>query len=167
MKRYIVISNKDKNVVKMINQTEKGFDLVIISDEFLSKIMNLINTYKDRNDEINIYWQMKFKENNYILYKNCTFSEPMENYKKPIIKKSYFNWGGYDWSPENDDNKPKLCGKKINVKCSGVDFFSESNNYRLGKGQKVPMSKRTFNDAFILNRTMKISQLNLKSEENE
>jgi hypothetical protein len=101
MKRYLKFYDKDKQFVKMSNQSEKGFDLIILSDDILKQIIETINNCEENGDTLNVVWQMKFKLKNLVLYKDCTFSAPIDN----IYKK-------------RGDITPKSYGKKIKVKCT-------------------------------------------------
>ena len=142
MKRFLKFYQADKQFVKMINSTEKGFELVINSDSYLKKLLQEINDCEKQNDGINVVWQMKFKKENFILYKNCIFSEPMDN--------SYIKMGQLQKS------------KKLKVTCSEISFYSESAMY---KDRQVKKAKEKYKDAMLLNRMLKIDQLELKNEE--
>lgn len=143
MKQFLKIRRTDKKYIKMINQTEKGFELVITSDSVLNEIIEKINSYKINNDSVDIVWQMKFKHENYITYKNCVFSEPEIN---------FFNSKG---------KEPVILGKKIKVACSGVQYYSNSHVY---KNSKVKKSSHQYKDGNLLDRMLKVCQLNNKSE---
>jgi hypothetical protein len=138
MKRFINFYQKDRQFIKMINQSNKGFELIFIDNKTFKNFLELINKYENNNDEIYIIWQMKFKLKNYILYNKCTFSEPIDNYFKD-----------------------KLCGKKIEVKCSESSINTDSDIYKNTINRKT---KEKYNDAILLHRMLKINQLNLKSE---
>ena len=144
MKQFLRINRADKKYVKMINQTETGFELVITSDSVLDNFIKKINSYKENNDDVDIVWQMKFKHDNYITYKNCVFSEPEINY--------FSKRQGID---------TVILGKKIKVSCSGVQYYSDSFIY---KNRIVKKSKHTYKDAHLLERLLKISELNSKVE---
>lgn len=146
MEGFITINSGNKKFVKMINQTNNGFELVILSENYLSEILNLINTYKEKGYNISLLWTMKFKPNNYILYKKCKFSTPEDN---------HYSFLG---------DPKKIIGKRIKVKCSDNEFYSTSFLY---KNEKIMKSYKTYRDPLTLVRRMKISQLNLKSQENE
>lgn len=142
MKHFLRIKRADKKNIKMINQTESGFCLVITSDNVLNDILNKINSYNN-NDEIDIVWQMKFKNDNYIIYKKCIFSNPEIN---------YFTQRG---------KMPVVLGKRIKVSCSGVQYYSNSFAY---KNHNVKNTKHIYKDAHLLERMLKISELNSKEE---
>lgn len=144
MKKFIRFNKKEKQFIKMINQSERGFELIILSETYIQHLLQLINDCEENGDNIDIVWQMKFKPGNYILYKNCIFSTPQDNY--------YSNYGGI----------PKLFGKKIKVKCSSTDFYTDSYIY---KDQKVKKSRSKYKDGLLLGRMFKISELNIKSIE--
>jgi len=106
MKRFLKIYKKDKENIKIINQTESGFELAFLSNDILLEFLEVINTCEEQNDNLYLVWQMKFKPSNYILYKNCTFSTPMEN--------------------RHPEHTKKILGKKLQVKCDSVSFYSDS-----------------------------------------
>ena len=100
---------------------------------------------------------MKFKRENFVVYKNCIFSEPEDNsYEKP--RRDYRSW-------QNSTKTETLKGKKIKVKCSNVSYFSYSNMY---KNRLVhPKGKETYKDSKLLDRMLKIGEINYKSHEYE
>ena len=173
MKRFLRINIRDKQFVKMINQSSKGFELVILDPKLLEEINNTLTSCKEKGDDIDVVWQMKFKRDNFVVYKNCIFSEPVDNFFKETPRK-------YTWfSPPNsskETNEPKLCGKKFKVKCSGVSYFSNSSQYknRLVHLPTYPAAKLSENemkykykDGKLLDRMLKIGELNYKSSEYE
>ena len=133
----------------MINQSEKGFELVILSDKHIKEFLEVMNDCDENSDEINIVWQMKFKNENFILYHKCKVSDPMNNYN-PFAK-----------TPEE---KATPYGKKFKVTCESTSYYSTSRMY---KNQKVRMSKTKYKDGALLERMLKISQLNVKSNQYE
>jgi len=147
MKRFITFNKKDKRFIKMINQTEKGFELVILSDSVIKELLETINNCEEKNDEIYIVWQMKFKQTNFILYKKCTFSSPIDNFNS---------------SKRTMEEKTTLCGKKIKVSCSGNSFYTNSYMY---KNKEVKKTKVRYQDSNALIRMLKISELNVKCDE--
>jgi len=143
MKRIITISQKDKDEFKMINQSEKGFELIIRTKSKLNELLNIINSTDD--SDIYINWQQKFKKENYTLYKKCIFSEPIDNF---FI------------SPRS---KEKIAfGKKIKITCSGISYYT-SNKLYINK--QVKYSTHSYKDEKMLVRLLKISEL--KNIENE
>lgn len=147
MKKFIEITKKEKDNFKMINQSENGFDLVITSDNALKYIQTLINLANKQNDQICIVWQMKFKLQNHIVYKDCVFSSPVDNYFMDPYKKV----------------RVRL-GKKISVKCSGKSYYSSSFMY---KNRKVNKTNQIYKDSTLLERILKIGELDKKSKEYE
>lgn len=158
MKRFLKFYQKDKLYIKMINQSEKGFELVIInSDALLNELLEIINTCEERDDEISIVWQMKHKNNNFIVYKDCHFSAPMDNFAPTTTNRYLHDGKGF-----NKSNEPVPLGKKIKVTCNGTSFYSDSIFY---KDRTIKKSKDKYKDATLLTRMLKISELNLKSNE--
>ena len=150
MKRFLTFYQKDKQNIKMINQTDKGFELVFTSDDLLKNFLEKINTSEEQKDNISIVWQMKFKKQNFIVYKNCVFSAPMDNYR-PVF--NYYT---------NTKIETVLSGKKIKVVCSGTSYYSDSFLY---KDRMVKKTKSKYKDASLLTRMIKISELNFKSQD--
>jgi hypothetical protein len=157
MKKIVKFEDKDKQYVKMINQKDSGFELVFLSDIVLNHLLKEIKNYDASGYETCIIWQMKFKEDNYIVYNNCKFSEPEDNYF------TKFNnwWGGYI------DKTPKLCGKKIKVTCKNSTYYTSSPLYRDKPIIPNPFMKcsRKYKDRKLLERSMKLNDINIKSKE--
>jgi len=143
MKKFLRFYNKDKENIKMDKQTEKGFDLIILDDDMAKQFSELSHVHE--NDDVHIIWQMKHKQNNYVLYKNCKFSDPTDNF----FGKSTGLF-----------NKNKSLGKKFRVTCNGTNFYSSSNNAK----NIVNKSKTKYKDFTLLDRMLKIEELNLLNE---
>jgi len=158
MKRFIKFYQKDKQNIKMINQSEKGFELVILSDALLETLLETINNCEEKGDDIDIVWQMKHKAQNYIVYKNCVFSAPMDNIA-PKTNNGILQRRGFSSMTED-----KMLGKKIKVTCSGTSYYSESY---LFKNRTIKKTKNTYKDAMLLERMLKIGELNYISKEEE
>ena len=158
MKKFLKFYSKDKKFIKMVNQKSTGFELVILSDELLNDILNFINTCEENDDTVGIIWQMKFKNKNFIHYKKCTFSAPIIN---------YFTKRG--------EKESKPYGKKIKISCSDSGFYSEDDNYKdnivHNPSRYKYMSKKVggpkYKDGKLLNRMLKINNLDIKSEESK
>jgi len=148
MKRFIKFYHKDKENIKMINQSDKGFELVILSNSLLNGLLESINECEEKGHEVDIVWQMKHKTQNYIVYKDCTFSAPMDN----IITSAVIL---------NRLRKNILTGKKIKVTCSGTSYYSDSFIY---KNRAIKKTKNTYKDAMLLERMIKLGELNYISE---
>ena len=146
MKKFIEIPKREKIHFKMINQSEKGFELVITSDNALSNLQRLIKSSHEQKDNVYIVWQMKFKPDNYIVYKDCVFSEPVDN---------YFT---------NAKKVKVILGKKISVKCSGKTYYSNSYMY---KNRRVNKTNDIYKDSILLERMLKIGELDIKNREYE
>jgi hypothetical protein len=157
MKRFIKFYQKDKNIVKMINQSEKGFELIILSDEFLKKLLESINECREE-DTIDIIWQMKYKLENFIHYRNCTFSEPIDNLAPKT--NNFFLLRQKGFSPMNED---KLMGKRIKVSCNNVSFYTSSEHF---KNKPIKKTLNIYKDSILLKRMLKIGEINLKETKN-
>ena len=76
MKNFLIFFNNDKDNVKMINRTDKNFELIIDDNIVLKQVIEKIN---NKTGKIDVVWQMKHKLSNIMLFKNCIFSEPIDN----------------------------------------------------------------------------------------
>jgi hypothetical protein len=133
--QFIKFYHSDKQFVKMINSIGNGFELVV-SDVVLKELLEKISKCEENNEKIYIVWQMKFKKTNFILYKNCVFSTPINNSYKTrdgILKES----------------------KKIKVTYSSRDFYSESLNTNMF----VKKTKEKYKDPLLLRRMLKINEI--------
>jgi len=148
MKRFIKINHVDKENIKMINQTETGFDLAILSDDVLKKLLETINFYEEKGDDIYIVWQMKHKFKNFVVYKNCKFSSPTDNFFNRKGSNPFYR-------------KPILFGKRISIKCEGNSIYGNSYSSFVSFG-----SKQKFKDGKLLERMLKIGNLDLFSDKN-
>lgn len=144
MKRFIKINNKDKVKIKMLNQTEKSFELVILDENLLKEYLEFINNCESKGDEIYVVWQMKWKDENHTVYKNCKFSHPMENLFKNEKDRYYKN------------SVPKPFGKKLKVTCDSAILYSNSVAYKNGNPRN---SRNKYKDGKLLERLLKIGEL--------
>ena len=159
MKRFIKFYQKDKQYVKMVNQSEKGFELIILSEEFLKNFLESINDCEEKGDEIDIVWQMKYKIENFIHYRNCTFSAPMDNFAPKTNNLFLLRKGTF--SPMNED---KLLGRKIRVTCDNVSFYTDSELFK-NRSLNKKIKNTFYKDSIMLKRMLKIGEINLKSQE--
>lgn len=157
--KFLKFNKEDKKFVKMINSKHYSFELVI-SEERLHDILEQIEQYKNKNEDINIAWQMKFKNENFIHYKNCIFSDPIEF---EIPKNTYFKQNN---RLVNSNNLKNLKFKKIKVSFSSMDYYSNSIKYKnkvagnIIMRLKEPRNQIRYKDGVLLERVMKISNLN-------
>lgn len=157
--KFLKFNEEDKRFVKMINSKHYSFEL-IISEEILHDILEQIEQYKNKNEDINISWQMKFKNENFIHYKNCIFSEPIDF---EIPKNTYFKQNN---RLVNSNNLKNLKFKKIKVSFSSMDYYTNSIKYKnkiVGNiTMRLKQSKNLsrYKDGILLERVMKISNLN-------
>jgi len=170
MKRFLTFNTKEKKFIKMAKQSDKGFYLVALTDNLIKKLMETKRICEENNDELYIVWQMKFKPQNYILYRTCKLSDPVDDiYKQPVSV-------GYQMKTEI------VQGKKFKVTCSGSSFYSKDESFvnvpvlnptqsRYSKYYRKPSNTnadgKKYNDIFLLDRMLKLGQLSLKSEDNE
>ena len=157
MLKFIKFYNKDKVNVKMINQSDKGFELVILDDNLLNEVLKTINSCKEQ-DELCVFWQIKFNCENFIVYKNCTFSTPMDNIYTAYQQQTRFSL------PRKNEQINQSYGKKIKVTCSGKDFYTNSIFF---KNKNVKLSNEKFKDGKCLSRIIKLSELDSKSKNHE
>jgi len=146
MKRFITISQNEKDFFKMINQTESGFDLIATTDHAMESLLKNIN-FNNQDDEIYIAWQQKFRTENYSLYRKCIFSKPENNFFKSP--------GLYSIN--------KKCGMKMHVSCSGISYFTSNKTFI---NKNVRYSTHTYKDSKLLTRMLKIGELNSTEYEN-
>lgn len=160
--KFLKFNKEDKKFVKMINSKHYSFELVL-PEELLHDILKQIEQYKNKNEDINISWQMKFKNENFIHYKNCIFYEPVD-YEIP--KNTYFKQNNRLVNFNNLDNYSILKFKKIKVSFSSMDYYSNSIKYKnkiVGNiTMRLKQSKNLsrYKDGILLERVMKISNLN-------
>lgn len=134
MTKLIKIFKVDKENIKMINQKETGFSLVIHGDGKLRQILEEINSYEENGDDISIVWQMKHKHDSFTVYRKCKFSAPTDNFfAKPF------------------DRKPKPFGKRIDVECGGSTIYTNGHPSTI-HGAKPKSGK-------LLERMLKIDEL--------
>jgi hypothetical protein len=133
MIEFIKIYNKDKRYVKMINSTNNGFILAFLSSDVLEEFKILLENSNKNNREIYLIWNMKFKKDNFILYKNCKFDFNSVLLDNSIDVYSY-----------------------VKVTCSDTSFYKEKlkNNYKT-------KTNIVYKDINLLNRLIKINELNL------
>jgi hypothetical protein len=149
MKRFLKFYQKDKNVIKMIGQSEKGFELIILSDDKVKEMLELLHKCEERGDELSIVWQCKFKTHNFIMYRNCVFSAPMDNIN-PRAKANEYQ------------------GKKFKITCESADYYTENiNNQNSTRSQsfgwRSNANQKKYKDATLMIRMLKISELNFIS----
>lgn len=154
MKKFLKIYNKDRHIFKMINPSEKGFELIILDDTLFKEYLKILNFHGDNG--VNVLMQMKFKEHSYALYKNCKFSDPMDNFYAEPIKEANNSFFGLPYKIKTSTDL-KLLGKKFKVTCDSVEYYSRSI-------KKPAVAKNKFKDFLLLERMLKIDELNSKSE---
>jgi len=140
MKKFIKIFFKDKRTFKMINQTNNSFDLIVL-DDFYSFI-NKLKSFDD--DQIYVIWQMKFKRDSFMIFTDCVFNEPIDNLNTL------------------DKRNPFIQGKRFHVTCRSVQYYSD-----FYENKNVPFTKSKFKPKKLIDRLLKISELNQISEETE
>lgn len=173
MKRFLTFNTAEKKVIKMTNQSDKGFDLIALTNELIKKIIETKNLCEANGDELYIVWQMKFKTKNYILYRNCKLSDPIDNsYKQPASD-------GWNRSNRLFTESETVRGKKFTVNCKGSSFYSRDEAFinapvlnpnqtrysrYYNKQKNTNLNEKKYNDIFLLDRMLKLGQLSLKSE---
>lgn len=149
MRRFIKFYQKDKPYFKMINQSEKGFELIILSNTKVKEMLELLHTCEERGDDISIVWQMKFKQDNFVMYKNCVFSAPMDNVN-PFAK-------------SEEDN-----GKRFKVTCEDTTYYTDVDQFKNRNVNRINKSmEKKYKDATLMLRMLKISELNFRCLEEE
>ena len=120
----------------MINRTDESFELVITDDIVLKQIIEKIN---NKTGKIDVVWQMKHKSNNIMLFKNCIFSEPIDNF----------------W------NEIKF-GKKIKVTFDSIKYYSDSPLYI---DKNIPKSDSKYKNSLQLMRLIKLYNIKLSKND--
>lgn len=140
MRKYLGFQKIDKVFIKMLNPTDVGFDLIVLNDEYLSKILNFFEYY---GEELAIVWEPKFTKDTFIVYYDCAIVCVTDNYY-------------------GKNEEPKLCGKKLHITSSSKEYFTNNINI---KGRKVRNTKNIFKDGSKIIKMMKISELDYKSDQ--
>ena len=141
MKYFLKILREQKFDVKMNNQTDKGFDLIILTDEPYNRIMNKLNYCYKRGVEVNIAWEFKNKRNYFKLYKDVKMLSIDENF---------------------NPRRNKVEGMVIRFSCDNVEYFSPSDVF---VGRNVPLTNKKYKSTNQLLRALKLS--NIKFDVNE
>ena len=135
MKKFIRVFAKDKQTIKMINQTNAGFDLIILDLKDFEIFKKRLESYTDE-DQISIVWQMKHKRDTFTMYVDCSFGVAEDNMNSTL-------------------KVPAIQGKRLHVTCKAVQYYSErQENY------KVPFTKEKYKSKKLLDRMLKIAELN-------
>lgn len=77
MSAFIQISSSQKGFVKMNNQSENGFHLIIMNESFFNDIQNDLNRLYNLGD-VHLAWELK-NQRGYKVYKNVKLLEIKEN----------------------------------------------------------------------------------------
>lgn len=145
MRRYLGFQKIDKEFIKMLNPTDVGFDLIVLNDEYLTKILKFVEYY---GKELSIVWETKFNKETFVVFYECSISSIEDNY----YAKNYYG----------KNEEPKLCGKKLHITASSKEYFTNNINLR---GRKVRNTKNIFKDGSKIIKLLKLSELDYKSEE--
>jgi hypothetical protein len=137
MTHFLNILNRDKDDIKMNNQTDSGFDLIFLTEKSYGKFTNILNYLEKRNKNINLAWEFKSSDNCFKLYKNLIIKEIKENFN-PF--------------------KKKLEGHVVSFSCNDISYYS---NKESEIGANVPKTTEKYKDTKILFRALKISNLSL------
>lgn len=140
MRRYLGFQKIDKEFIKMLNPTDVGFDLIVLNDEYLTKILKFVEYY---GKELSIVWETKFNKETFVVFYECSISGIEDNYY-------------------GKNEEPKLCGKKLHITSSSKEYFTNNRNLI---GRKVRNTKNIFKDGSKIIKLLKLSELDYKSEE--
>jgi hypothetical protein len=140
MRRYLGFQKIDKEFIKMLNPTDVGFDLIVLNDEYLTKILKFVEYY---SKELSIVWETKFNKETFVVFYECSISSIEDNYY-------------------GKNEEPKLCGKKLHITSSSKEYFTNNRNLI---GRKVRNTKNIFKDGSKIIKLLKLSELDYKSEE--
>jgi len=135
--RYFLKILKDQKVdIKMNNQTDSGFDLILLTDKTYNQIINKLNYCYKKDIGVNIAWEFKVQRNCFKVYKDVEIKEVKENIN-PF--------------------KNKAQGMIITFSCEGVDYYSEKE---FDIGRIAPKTSIKYKDSNILLRALKLSNIN-------
>ena len=135
MKKFIKIFKQDKDQFKMVNQTTRGFELIILSYDTYKHFVEKLDSFSSE-DKLFLAWQMKHKRDHYLLYRNCVFTNPRQN----------------------TNTKGQIEGMRFTVTCTDIQYFAD--NVELRGRKAVPFVKgEMYKDAKLLHRMIKISTL--------
>lgn len=142
MRYFLKIVSDQKQHIKMNNQTDKGFDLIILNDVIFDKIINELNYSYNKDIKINMLWELK-RKNYFKVYKNIEILKIEDNFN-PF--------------------KKEIEGKVITFSCKGINFYSEIYS-DIGKSifRYYPNSKIKWKDAKRLYRAIKLSNIKFKN----
>jgi len=136
MRYFLKILKEQKVDIKMNNQTDNGFDLIIIADKAYNQVINKLNYLYKKDIGVNVAWEFKVQRNCFKVYKDAKIKE---------IKKNI--------NPFTN----KVQGMVITFSCNGVDYYTEN---KLDIGRIVPKTSIKYKDTNILLRALKLSNIN-------
>lgn len=139
MSAFIQISSSHKSFVKMNNQSEAGFELIILNEDFLNDVINDLNRLS-KDGSIHIAWELK-NARGYKVYKDVKLLEIKQNLN-PFTH-------SYD-------------GKVLVFSCADTESFSK---IKPDIGKQVYKSTKRWKDYTLLERALKLSNLKFNSEE--
>lgn len=135
MRYFLKILREQKVDIKMNNQTDNGFDLILLTDKAYNQVINKLNYLYKRDVGVNIAWEFKSRRNCFKVYKDAEIKEVKENLN-PFTN--------------------KIQGFVITFSCSDVDYYSSG----LEKGTIVPKTNKKYKDTNVLLRALKLSNIN-------
>lgn len=128
---FIQVTRNQKSFVRMNNQSEKGFDLIILKSDVFNQIISELNS----DEKINLAWELK-NERGYKVYYNINLTGVKDNINP-------FNGG-------------KIDGKVLSFTCVSTESFSRVKT-DIGKG--IYKSTKKWKDYTMLERALKLSNL--------
>jgi len=134
MRYFLRILKEQKVDIKMNNQTDSGFDLIILTDKAYNQVMNKLNYLYKREIGVNIAWEFKARRNCFKVYNDSEIKEIKDNVN-PFTN--------------------RIEGKIITFTCGDVDYYSDET-----QGNLVPKTNKKYKDTNILLRALKLSNIN-------
>lgn len=138
MRYFLRILKEQKVDIKMNNQTDRGFDLIILTDKTYNQVINKLNYLHNRKIRVNIAWEFKAQRNCFKVYSDVEIKEIKDNLN-PFTN--------------------RIEGKIITFTCDDVDYYT-NGNHMCDIGSIVPKTNKKYKDTNILLRALKISNIN-------
>jgi len=136
MRYFLKILREQKVDIKMNNQTDSGFDLILLTDKAYNQVINKLNYLYKRDIGVNVAWEFKARRNCFKVYRDSEIKEIKENLN-PFTNKTQ--------------------GMVITFSCDGVDYYTEDKSQI---GNVVPKTSIKYKDTNILLRALKLSNIN-------
>ncbi len=131
-KYFLNILREQKGSIKMNNQTDDSFDLILLTSKSYNQVMNKLNFLMKREITTNIAWEFKSRKNHFKLYRDISITKIKDNFN-PF--------------------KNRVEGKVVSCSCNDVSY------YGIDVDKLVPKTNKKYKDSKLLFRAMKLSNL--------